>query len=65
MKIIRLPTVLAVTGLSRATIYRLMTKKQFPRAIELGPRSCGWIEAEVGEWISQRIEARNQKYNLT
>ena len=37
--------------LSRSTIWA-----RFPRPVSLGARAVGWIEAEVDEWIRERIE---------
>lgn len=55
-KILRLPTVLDRTGLSRTTIYQRQADGQFPKSVSLGARSVGWIEAEVEEWITRQIE---------
>lgn len=55
-KILRLPTVLDRTGLSRTTIYQRQADGQFPKSVALGARSVGWIEAEVEEWITRQIE---------
>ena len=53
----RLHTVMAQTGLSRSTIYHKMKLDEFPRSINLGIRSVGWIADEVEEWIQKRIDA--------
>lgn len=53
--ILRLPVVKTRTGLSRSTIYLRVSEGSFPRPIALGPRSVGWIEAEIADWIAQRI----------
>ncbi len=55
--ILRLPTVKARTGLSRSTIYLRVAEGRFPAPISLGGRAVGWIEAEVNEWLAQRIDA--------
>lgn len=55
--ILRLPAVKARTGLSRSTIYLRITEGSFPPPVSLGGRCVGWIEAEVNDWLSQRIEA--------
>lgn len=54
--ILRLPLVKARTGLSRSAIYARMAEGSFPRTVSLGPRTVGWEEAQIDEWISQRIE---------
>lgn len=65
MKIIRLPNVIEMTGLSRSTIYRLIGKGQFPAQLSLSERSRGWIYAEVVSWIMLRVEERDQKSNCS
>ena len=55
MKILRLPEVMVMTGLSKSTIYLWIGKEKFPAHISLGARSIGWIEQEVEEWIESRI----------
>ncbi len=62
MKVIRRAQVIAVTGLSKATIYRYMDKGAFPRPIPLGERSVGWIEEEVMAWLVSRAQARDERY---
>ena len=53
--ILRLPAVQARTGLSRSTVYVRIAAGAFPAPIRLGPRSVGWVEAEVESWIEARI----------
>ncbi len=55
--ILRLPAVKAHTGLSRSTIYLRISEGRFPKAISLGGRAVGWIEAEVNDWLNQQIKA--------
>lgn len=54
-RFLRLPEVLARTGLSRSTIYVRLDQGRFPRPVSLGGRAVGWIEEEVDEWIRERI----------
>ena len=53
-RILRLPEVLEMTGLSKATVYRLMGAGTFPAPRQLGPRAVGWPEGLIAEWISAR-----------
>ena len=55
IRIVRLPHVLARTGLSRSTIYVRLAEGSFPRPVQLGARAVGWIEEEVDEWIRQQV----------
>lgn len=54
-RICRLPSVVAMTGLSRSAIYALIAEGRFPQQVNLGPRTVGWVEGEVVEWIEARI----------
>ena len=57
-RILRLPEVVARTGLSRSTIYVRLADGSFPRPVPLGARAVGWVEAEVDDWIQDRITER-------
>lgn len=56
--IIRLKEVIKRTGLSRSTIYALMSKDQFPRQIQITERCIGWSEDIIHDWILQKLEQR-------
>ena len=56
IQILRLPQVRARTGLCRTMIYQLEADDQFPRRVKIGVRAVGWIEGEVEEWLTQRVE---------
>lgn len=45
-------------GLSRSTIYLLISKGEFPPPIRIGRRAVAWNAAEVDEWIASKIGAR-------
>lgn len=55
--ILKLRAVMQKTGLSRSTIYLKIKSGEFPKPISLGIRSVGWIENDVENWISGRIDA--------
>ena len=56
-KIIRLPEVKSKAGLSRSTIYLRMFKGIFSQTISLGERAVGWLEADIDQWLDDRIAA--------
>jgi prophage regulatory protein len=60
IKLIKLPQVMQITTLSRATVYRLIAKGEFPKQIKLGPRSSGWLESEIDSWISDCASKRDK-----
>jgi len=55
--IIRLGQVRARTGLSRSTLYAYMRAGRFPAPITISERCVGWVEAEIDQWIAERIAA--------
>lgn len=40
-------------------IARLEAAGQFPKRVKIGNNRVGWIEAEILEWIQQKIDARD------
>jgi prophage regulatory protein len=63
MKLIRLNQVLALTGLSRGTIYRMERAGSFPLRRRLGTNSVAWIEHEITTWMESRPAARETSSN--
>jgi len=57
-RILRLPAVLDLTGLSRSTLYRKIQERTFPRQIALGARCAGWRESAVTAWMQNPISFR-------
>ncbi|EJE8548861.1 AlpA family transcriptional regulator [Vibrio vulnificus] len=56
-KIMRLPEVIKMTGLSRSTIYLSMSKGSFPLSISLGERAVGWLETDIEQWLEKCVAA--------
>lgn len=50
--LLRLPEVLRRTGLSRASLYRLIAARQFPPQVKISARSSAWSERAVQTWIA-------------
>lgn len=57
-RILKLPHVQDKSGLSRSSIYAFIAQGKFPKPIQLGERSVGWLSSEVEEWIQSRISQR-------
>ncbi|API58737.1 DNA-binding protein [Tardibacter chloracetimidivorans] len=51
-RILRIGEVLRRTGLSRATIYRKISKGTFPRQLPISENASGWHASEVARWVS-------------
>ena len=60
LALLRLPTVMAKTGLSRSTIYARMSADRFPKPVSLGKRAIGWVETEVDDWVTEQIHSSRQ-----
>ncbi len=56
--ILRLKDVMAMIGMSRPHIYRLIKAGEFPPQIKLGKAAVGWSSIEVGEWVQRRMDLR-------
>jgi len=50
-RLVRLPTVILRTGLSRSTIYEKIADGTFPKQIRLSKSSVGWRESQLDQWI--------------
>lgn len=57
-KLITLKEVIALTGLSRSTIYKYISTREFPQQIPIGERSVRWEDGEIQSWIKRKIELR-------
>ena len=53
-RIIRLPEVVKITGLSSSTMYRKMAAGTFPSQREIADRAVGWSLREVRQWCKNR-----------
>jgi prophage regulatory protein len=55
---LRMKSVISLTGLSRSTLYRLIDSGDFPAGVRLTPHTIAWPASEVANWIQSRIAAR-------
>ena len=61
-RIVRLPTVLSRTGLSRSTLYRKIAEGTFPRQVQISIHGAGWYESQIELWIADPVHyGREQK----
>jgi prophage regulatory protein len=57
-KIIRKPELFSRIGLSDATIWRMEKSGKFPKRLQLGGNSIGWLESEVSTWLESKAADR-------
>lgn len=57
-RVIRKPELQQIVGLSDVTIYRMEKAGRFPRRIQLGGNSVGWLASEIKGWLGERAAER-------
>ena len=58
MRILRKPEVADRVGYSQVHLMRLEKSGKFPKKIQIGPASVGFLESEVDDWIMARAAER-------
>jgi prophage regulatory protein len=53
-RFLRINDVIATTGLSRSTIYRMIDAGTFPDRVRPTTQTVGWWKADVAAWIKSR-----------
>ena len=56
-RLLRLPEVKHLTGLSKSSIYAKIAEESFPRQIPLGSRTVVWLETDIQNWIAEQVSA--------
>ena len=56
-RLLRLPSVCEITGLSRSRLYALIKENAFPAPLSLGKRAVAWESSEVQAWVEARVKA--------
>lgn len=56
--LIRLPMVLARTGVRRSTWYDMIKSGEAPQPVRLSERSRAWVLSEIDAFIDAKIAAR-------
>lgn len=60
-RLIRLPEVCGMTGLSRSAVYRGVAAGTFPVPVKVGERASAWHAGEVSNWVAARLAERDAK----
>ncbi len=53
-RFVRMAAVVSMTGLCRATIYRMIADKRFPAQVRIGLRAVGWRWSDLERWSKER-----------
>ena len=61
-RVIRKPELMSRIPLSDPTIWRLEKAGRFPKRLQLGGNSVGWLEEEIDAWLAERVAARNVRH---
>ena len=61
-RLLRLPEVEAITGLSKNTIFRLVKAGLFPPPIRIGPRAVAWRWLDIKAWLDSRPLATGENW---
>ena len=59
--LLRLPEVRAMVRRSTSRIYADMAAGRFPKPIRIGVRAVAWREAELKQWLADRIVERDMR----
>jgi len=54
VRLLRLPEVRSLTGLSGTTIWRREREGKFPRRRQIGPNAVAWRSDELEAWVEGR-----------
>ena len=52
--LLRIGSVVRVTGLGRSTIYRLVARDEFPPPVRLTSRAVAWRRSDLERWTDAR-----------
>ena len=55
--LLKIQTVIAVTGLSESTIRRKVAEGKFPAPIKDGTRCTRWVAGDVTNWLRAKVGA--------
>lgn len=55
---------MALTSLGRSTVYKFIAEGKFPKQVSLGSNCVAWVEDEVKDWISSKIELRDNDLSV-
>ena len=61
-RLLRLREVVSIVGVSRATLYEMIRRGEFPAPVRIGARAVGWRQSEVQRWLASRPTATESNW---
>ena len=59
IRLLRLPEVMAITGLGRSTVYHLVQDKKFPEPVRVPvPKMTVWPSDVIDKWVQDPLVER-------
>ena len=57
VKLLRLPAVMEMTGISESSVYRLVREKKFPQPVHVAvPKMSVWPSDKIEQWIQAQLD---------
>ena len=53
-RIVRMPELVKMLGMSRSSIYRLISLDEFPQQLHLSTRTVGWRLSVIEKWLAEK-----------
>lgn len=57
-EVIRAKDLARQLGIGKSTLHRWRKQGRFPAPVQLGPRTAGYLKAEVARWLAERVAQR-------
>ena len=59
VRLLRMPAVVAITGISEGSVYRLVREKKFPQPVRVAvPKMTVWPSDVIDKWVQDQLVER-------
>ena len=57
VRLLRLPAVMEMTGISQTSVYRLVRENKFPQPVRVAvPKMTVWPSDQIEEWVQNQLD---------
>ena len=57
VRLLRLPAVMEMTGISQTSVYRLVRENKFPQPVRVAvPKMTVWPSDKIEEWVQNQLD---------